>query len=167
MRSVAKARPMHCAILAKELDTWIWAKPRRSISRAKSSVARRRPGVAIRLRAGKGEGMGFLQEYFVDHSRGRSAPIVIPGRRTAASPESIFQRPVFMDSGPSPAGYPGMTSNGARRFYPYTYGRMTGPRVSGTVAAFSFQSFDHGVTGRGTSTPSTRLASTCSLRNHR
>src|SRR5437763_2003773 len=68
MRSVAKARPMHCAILAKELDTWIWAKPRRSISRAKSSVARRRPGVAIRLRAGKGEGMGFLQEYFVDHS---------------------------------------------------------------------------------------------------
>src|SRR5438874_5547883 len=35
---------------------------------------------------------------------------VIPGRRAAASPESIFQRPVFMDSGPSPAGYPGMTS---------------------------------------------------------
>ena len=26
--------------------------------------------------------------------------IVIPGRRAAASPESIFQRPVFMDSGP-------------------------------------------------------------------
>jgi hypothetical protein len=24
---------------------------------------------------------------------------VIPGRRAAASPESIFQRPVFMDSG--------------------------------------------------------------------
>src|SRR4029077_411472 len=36
-------------------------------------------------------------------------PIVIPGRRAAASPESIFQRPVFMDSGPRPLGDPGMT----------------------------------------------------------
>src|SRR5205823_2049894 len=31
---------------------------------------------------------------------------VIPGRRTAASPESIFQRPVSMDSGPRPAADP-------------------------------------------------------------
>src|SRR5438046_10199320 len=30
--------------------------------------------------------------------------------RGAASPESIFQRPVFMDSGPRPSGDPGMTS---------------------------------------------------------
>src|SRR5580700_8693896 len=37
-------------------------------------------------------------------------PIVIPGRRIAASPESIFRRSVFMDSGSSPPGYPGMTS---------------------------------------------------------
>jgi hypothetical protein len=36
-------------------------------------------------------------------------PFVIPGRRAAASPESIFQRPVFMDSGPRPPGDPGMT----------------------------------------------------------
>ncbi len=50
---------------------------------------------------------------------------------------------------------------------PRCYGRATGPRESGTVAAFSFQSFDHGVTGRGTSTPSTRIASTCSLKKHR
>jgi len=27
---------------------------------------------------------------------------VIPGRDAAASPQCIFQRPVFMDSGPGP-----------------------------------------------------------------
>src|SRR5436305_8346906 len=32
--------------------------------------------------------------------------IVIPGRRAAASPEAIFQRPVFMDSGPRPLADP-------------------------------------------------------------
>jgi hypothetical protein len=37
------------------------------------------------------------------------ALLVIPGRRAAGNPESIFQRPVFMDSGPSPRGCPGMT----------------------------------------------------------
>src|SRR5262249_19451836 len=37
---------------------------------------------------------------------------VLPGRRTAASPESIFQRPAFMDSGPRPSGDPAMTSFG-------------------------------------------------------
>src|SRR3982074_1747419 len=52
-----------------------------------------------------------------------------------------------------------------RKAAPRCYGRATGPRESGTVAAFSFQSFDHGVTGRGTSMPSTRIASTCSLKN--
>src|SRR5437016_4310979 len=57
MRSVAKASPVHCAMLANELDTEIPAKPRRSISRAISSVARRCPGVAIRFKAGRGEGM--------------------------------------------------------------------------------------------------------------
>jgi hypothetical protein len=35
--------------------------------------------------------------------------IVIPGRRAAANPESIFQKPVFMDSGSRPWGGPGMT----------------------------------------------------------
>src|SRR5215472_8221122 len=58
MRSVANASPTLCDILPKELDTEIPAKPRRSISRAASSVARRRPGSAIRLRAGKAPGIG-------------------------------------------------------------------------------------------------------------
>src|SRR5439155_10838148 len=57
MRSVANARPTLCDMLPNELDTDIPAKPRRSISRAISSVARRRPGSAIRLRAGKAVGM--------------------------------------------------------------------------------------------------------------
>src|SRR5207302_1821684 len=39
--------------------------------------------------------------------------IVIPGRRAAAIPEAIFQRPVFMDSGPRPLADSGMTSPGA------------------------------------------------------
>ena len=43
------------------------------------------------------------------------------------------------------------------------YGRAAGPRESGTLAAFSFQSFDQGVTGFGTALPSTRISSTCSL----
>src|SRR5437588_3350328 len=38
----------------------------------------------------------------------RCPPVVIPGRRTAASPETIFQRPVSMGSGPGPSGHPGM-----------------------------------------------------------
>jgi len=33
---------------------------------------------------------------------------VIPGHGAAVNPESIFQRPVFMDSGPRPLGDPGM-----------------------------------------------------------
>jgi hypothetical protein len=45
-------------MLPNELDTDIPAKPRRSISRAVSSVPRRRPGSAIRLRAGKAIGIG-------------------------------------------------------------------------------------------------------------
>jgi len=56
---------------------------------------------------------------------------------------------------------------GARAIDAANYGRRTGPRLSGTVAAFSFQSFDHGVTGRGTATPSTRISSTCSLKKAR
>jgi Domain of unknown function (DUF427) len=35
--------------------------------------------------------------------------------------------------------------------------------LSGTVAAFSCQSIDHGVTGRETEKPSTRISSTCSV----
>src|ERR1700730_12890279 len=57
MRSVANARPTLCDMLPKELDTEIPAKLRRSISSAVSSVARRRPGSAIRLRAGKVAGI--------------------------------------------------------------------------------------------------------------
>src|SRR5258708_5403459 len=57
MRSVVKARPTLCDVLPKELDTEIPAKPRRSISRAVSSAPRRRPGSAIRLRAGKAPGI--------------------------------------------------------------------------------------------------------------
>ena len=62
-RSVAKARPVHCAMFAKELDTEIPAKPRRSISRASSRVAWRRPGVAIRFRAGRGEGIVVFHSF--------------------------------------------------------------------------------------------------------
>jgi len=47
------------------------------------------------------------------------------------------------------------------------YGLNAGPRGSGTVADFSCQSFDHGVSGRGTETPSTRMSSTCSLKKQR
>src|SRR5271169_6710601 len=53
MRSVANARPKHCAMLLYWLDTEMPAKPRRSISRARSSAARRCPGWATRLSAGK------------------------------------------------------------------------------------------------------------------
>src|SRR5438477_3361886 len=42
-------------------------------------------------------------------SRRSNYSFVIPGRRAAASPKSIFQRPVFMDSRPRPQGDPGMT----------------------------------------------------------
>ncbi len=35
--------------------------------------------------------------------------VVIPGRRAAASPEPILQRPVFMGSGLAPLARPGMT----------------------------------------------------------
>src|ERR1700744_4555703 len=52
MRSVANARPRHCAMLLYWLETEMPAKPRRSISRARSSVAHRCPGWATRLRAG-------------------------------------------------------------------------------------------------------------------
>src|SRR5438132_457150 len=58
MRSVANARPTLFVMLPNELDTDIPAKPHRSISRAVSSVARRRPGSAIRLRVSKAVGMG-------------------------------------------------------------------------------------------------------------
>jgi hypothetical protein len=47
------------------------------------------------------------------------------------------------------------------------YGRITGPAASGIEAACSAQSRDHLVTGRFTSLPSTRIASTCSLKKHR
>ena len=57
------------------------------------------------------------------------------------------------------------TSPGNALFRPY--GRTTGPAASGIDAGFSFQSRDHLVSGRGTSLPSTRIASTCSLKKHR
>src|SRR3984893_7253944 len=60
MRSVANARPTLCDMLPKELDTEIPAKPRRSISRAVSSVARRSPRSAIRVRPRKAAGRQAL-----------------------------------------------------------------------------------------------------------
>src|SRR5712671_1293809 len=83
MRSVANARPTLCDMLPNELDTDIPAKPRRSISRAVSSVARRRPGSAIRLRAGKAVGIGrcsFVPDVEADHS-------------SLSSPRSLRQAP--------------------------------------------------------------------------
>src|SRR5690242_14245947 len=53
MRSVANARPRHCAMLLYWLETEMPAKPRRSISRARSSAASRCPGWATRLSAGR------------------------------------------------------------------------------------------------------------------
>src|SRR5205807_422205 len=47
-------------------------------------------------------------------TRARST-VVIPGRRAAVSPESIFHRPVFMDSGPRPPADPGMTHRWSRQ----------------------------------------------------
>src|SRR5437763_7099217 len=52
MHWVANASPRHCAMLLYWLETEMPAKPRRSISRARSSVASRCPGWATRLRAG-------------------------------------------------------------------------------------------------------------------
>src|SRR5690242_9232761 len=72
MRSVASASPTHCAMLAYELDTEIPTKPRRSISRARSSVARRWPGSAIRLRAGRSDKrLHRRPERFGDRAVGR------------------------------------------------------------------------------------------------
>ncbi len=75
------------------------------------------------------------------------------------------------DSGRGRSGSAGPRAVSARRRSrsgsPRCYGRTTGPRVSGTVADFSFQSFDHGVNGRGTATPSTRISSTSSLKKER
>jgi hypothetical protein len=42
--------------------------------------------------------------------RQKPPKLVIPGRRAAASPESIFQWPVFLDSGLSAPPRPGMTN---------------------------------------------------------
>src|SRR5580704_2701887 len=58
MRLVASASALHCATLLKKLGTKMPSKPRRSISRARSRTARRRPGVATRLRAGRVSGIG-------------------------------------------------------------------------------------------------------------
>src|SRR5580704_8852312 len=57
MRSVANASPRHCAMLLYWLETEMPAKPPRSISRARSSVARRCPGWATRLSAGRCAGI--------------------------------------------------------------------------------------------------------------
>jgi hypothetical protein len=43
-------------------------------------------------------------------ARNDGAFLVIPGLGEAENPESIFQRPVFMDSGLAAARRPGMTS---------------------------------------------------------
>src|SRR4029077_13126672 len=89
MRSVAKARPTLCDMLPNELDTDIPAKPRRSISRAVSSVARRRPGSAIRLRAGKAVGIGrcsFIPDVRADHSSPEHDDLTRPERARRLRP---------------------------------------------------------------------------------
>src|SRR5437660_11861786 len=91
MRSVANARPTLCDMLPKELDTEIPAKPRRSISRAVSSVARRRPGSAIRLRAGKVAGID-RRSVILD---------VGPDQSSALSPRSLTHAPPAADSDPA------------------------------------------------------------------
>src|SRR5690348_7904778 len=81
-------------MLAKELDTEIPVKPRRSISRATSRVAWRRPGVAIRFRAGRGEGIVVshkFQECRLDqilHACTRSASRRKPGPTLRATREA-------------------------------------------------------------------------------
>ena len=85
MRSVANASPTHCDMLRKELDTEIPAKPRRSISRAVSSVARRRPGSAIRLTAGKAPVIGEAPSVLDQQTGGRDfiitfVPPAVPKR---------------------------------------------------------------------------------------
>src|SRR6476660_2003601 len=95
MRSVVNARPTLCDMLPKELDTEIPAKPRRSISRAVSSVGRRRPGSALRLRAGKDAGIGrrsFVPHVGADHSS-LSPPRSLPQ----------YHPPVTPDTAPPPA----------------------------------------------------------------
>src|SRR5713101_3137782 len=90
MRSVAHARPTLCDMLPNELDTDIPAKPRRSISRAVSSVARRRPGSAIRLRAGKIAGIdrrSFILDVGADHSS-LFSPRSLPQAPPAGDPDT-------------------------------------------------------------------------------
>src|SRR5438552_5194012 len=67
--------------------------------------------------------------------------MVIPGRRAAVSPESMFQRPVFMDSGPRPSGDPGMIFSALSQ--PITPLRMrTTKRVSPRVRVRMKQDHD-------------------------
>jgi hypothetical protein len=52
-----------------------------------------------------GQRTGKLKIEITDLLSQKRAPgTVIPGRRAAANPEPIFQRPVFLDSGFAPSG---------------------------------------------------------------
>ena len=54
---------------------------------------------------------------------------VIPGHGAAVYPESIFQRPVLMDSGPRSLGDPGMTFCDADQSFASRYERPGRPFV--------------------------------------
>src|SRR6478672_1550214 len=74
IRSVTWQRASHNDMLANRLGAKIAGKPRRSISRAISSVARRRPGTATRLTAGSAAGMAFPPLWAVRRQRAAGGP---------------------------------------------------------------------------------------------
>jgi len=109
-----------------------------------------------------GDGQKLRQDVRLTHCstiRILVTSIVIPGRRARRARIHIPEA-CFTDSGPSPSAIP-MTSNGARVSTRTLYGARPGRRV-GQLAAFSFQSFDHGVTGAAPRRHRPGSRSTCS-----
>src|SRR5579863_9949443 len=99
MVSVAKASPRHCDMLPNELDIEMPAKPRRSISHAMSSVARRSPGLAINARAGSCAGIGGPPCLSLRHDIVQTAAaLVLPPRATHASTMARFSVQAWDDT---------------------------------------------------------------------
>src|ERR1700726_4356088 len=99
MRSVANAIPRHCAMLLYWLETEMRAKRRRSISRARSSVVRRCPGWATRLRAGRCAGIKRVLALphrrlrgrdYAGYDHGRAIKVVRNARRDLVLPVVAF-----------------------------------------------------------------------------
>src|SRR5690349_12782406 len=92
MCSVANAKPRHCDMLLYWLETEMPAKPRRSISRAMSRVASRRPGMATRLSAGNDAGIAYtaaddgwdMQKLALVGGYTSVAPAIAPGQIACA-----------------------------------------------------------------------------------